>query len=326
MRPVIFQETKLTVIVNGKPFTVAKEHENYQEIRNSVQLASDDDLMKLIYPKATAVAASLNTARPIKGGKVEVYDGNVWFKGSALHNVMVNRILGMHAEGLDIKPICFCLENLMQNPSAHSVADCYLFLEHNNLPLTPDGHFLAYKYVNEDYTDCHTSKIRNKVGDTPEVERNTVDDDWRKLCSSGLHVGSYEYAFDGPGRRRMVVKVNPRDVVAVVAHENKARVCKYEVVAELEDKKEKLPDYVHSYDDPEDDDDYDDDDYDDYDSDCNDDIDYCDNCGEEEDDCYCGDDTETDDEDCGEEDCPVCKTDTRQNHLRQRRGPNGRFA
>lgn len=292
MRPVIFQETKLTVIVNGKPFTVAKEHENYRTIRDTAQstLVTDDELMKLIYPVATAVSTALDSpAGKRTDGLVQVCDGNVLFNGQVLHHVIVKRILGMAAEKLDIKPICNCLTNLMQNPSAHSVADCYSFLEHNNLPLTPDGHFLAYKYVNEDYTDCHTSKIRNKVGDKPEVERNTVDDDWRKLCSSGLHVGSYEYAFDGPGRRRMVVKVNPRDVVAVVAHENKARVCKYEVVAELEDKKEKLPDYVHSYDDPEDDDDY-------YDEDtcvdCGDPLDYagdCPSCDNEEDEEDCWD-------------------------------------
>lgn len=321
MRPVIFQSDKLTVIVNGKPETVNSSHPNYVAIRDVAQnenVCSDAELVALIHPVAEKVKAILPTKTPKGKQGVAVYDGNVWFNGEVLNHILVDRILKMNEEGLDILPVCRFLENLMQNPSANSVAETYKFMETNNLTITSDGHFLAYKYVEDDYMDCHSKTIRNMVGDKPMVLRNTVDDDWRKLCSSGLHVGSYEYAFDGPGRRRMIVKVNPRDVVAVSGGEHKARVCLYEVVAELEDKRTKLPDYVDDYDPEEDEeswdhhDDYRDDEDDDYEDD---------------------DDTGA----CNDPNCVFChsgieplvtkvpKVDTRQNYVRQQRDQFGRF-
>jgi hypothetical protein len=61
------------------------------------------------------------------------------------------------------------------------------------------------------------------------MPRNEVDEDWGVDCSQGLHVGSASYQFSGDVK--VLVKVNPKDVVSVPSNEtNKCRVCAYEIV------------------------------------------------------------------------------------------------
>jgi hypothetical protein len=127
------------------------------------------------------------------------------------------------------------MENLMNNPSKRAVDELYRFLEKNNLPITPDGHFLAYKKVRENYMDCHSGTFDNSVGKVCEMERNHVDDDKDRTCSTGLHFCSQEYLKSFGGERTMIVKVNPRDVVSIPSdyNDSKGRACRYEVVGEL---------------------------------------------------------------------------------------------
>ena len=124
----------------------------------------------------------------------------------------------------------------MQNPSKRSVTELYGFLEKGNMPITPDGHFLAYKKVRADYRDCHTGTMDNSVGQIVEMERNFVDDDKDRTCSTGLHFCSRDYLNHFGGERIMIVKVNPKDVVSIPSdyNDSKGRACRYEVISELE--------------------------------------------------------------------------------------------
>ena len=83
--------------------------------------------------------------------------------------------------------------------------------------------------------DPVTGKIFNGIGEDIEVERASVDDDCRNTCSTGLHVGSRDFAntFRGNGRL-MLLRFNPKDAISVPADENarKLRVCAYIVIAE----------------------------------------------------------------------------------------------
>ena len=129
----------------------------------------------------------------------------------------------------------------MENPSRRAVNELYAFLEHKAMPLTPDGNFLAYKGVREDYTDWHSGKFSNKVGDVNEMIRNKVCDDANIGCSHGFHAGSLDYARGyGNGGHLMVVEIDPRDVVSVPldCEQQKLRTAKYKVVAHFEKKLE----------------------------------------------------------------------------------------
>jgi hypothetical protein len=125
---------------------------------------------------------------------------------------------------------------MMKNPSKRAVDELFGFIEACDLPITEDGHFLAYKKVQENYMDCHSGTIRNAVGDTPSMDRNQVDEDKDRTCSYGLHFCSYGYLRSFGGSRIMVLKINPADVVAIPSDYNnsKGRCSAYEVVAEIE--------------------------------------------------------------------------------------------
>ena len=120
----------------------------------------------------------------------------------------------MKADGLNIEPMIKFLDNLMENPSKKSVDELYSFLEYGNLPITPDGCFLAYKGVTTDFKDCHTRSFDNSVGAINEMPRNQVNDDPNAACSVGFHVGTFNYA-RGFGQETTIVKVDPADAVSV---------------------------------------------------------------------------------------------------------------
>ena len=92
--------------------------------------------------------------------------------------------------------------------------------------------------MTEDFKDKHTKSFNNAPGQVCEIPRSAVDDNPDNTCSHGLHVGGYEYAKDfASGGKLVLVKVNPRDVVAVPNDYNgqKMRVCRFEVLKEATD-------------------------------------------------------------------------------------------
>jgi len=127
------------------------------------------------------------------------------------------------------------MNNLMQNPSKRAVDELYGFLEKNSLPITPEGCFLAYKKVREDFKDVHSGTMDNSVGRVVSMERNMVDDNRDNTCSTGLHFCSHSYLGSFSGARTVIVKIDPRDVVSIPSDYNnaKGRACRYEVIGEV---------------------------------------------------------------------------------------------
>jgi hypothetical protein len=230
----------INAVVNNKAHSVAPDHANYARIKQAVIDDNPEEFERQVNV-AEAVKSYTAEAKNTEVGEVTVVDGAVVWNGKPVHSVLSNRILKAMQDGFPFDPLCKFLANLMRNPSKRAVDELYTFLEHQGLPITEDGCFLGYKRVQEDYTDCHTGTVNNKIGNVLEMPRNTVDDNWRELCSSGFHVGSIEYVRGFYGDRKdyhvMIVKVNPADVVSVPNYDNtKLRTCKYEVVAEYDAK------------------------------------------------------------------------------------------
>jgi hypothetical protein len=225
--PYILTDNSLTAILNGVPHTIQNSHENWAAVIDAIKSdATEDELLDLI-DTATAVTNWSD-------GEVEVKNGHVYFNGEVIHGTIVEKILAFIKDGISPAPLVRFLENLMQNPSRRSVVELYSFLEHGNMPITPDGHFLGYKSIRSDWTDHYSGKFDNSVGSVCEMPRNSVCDDANKGCSYGFHVGSLEYAtnFGGGDRKVVIVKVNPADVVSV-PHDcdfQKMRTSRYEVV------------------------------------------------------------------------------------------------
>ncbi len=228
--PYIITDNSLTVIVNGKALTMQNTNASFDAAKKALVEERYEDLEDL-FDTAKAVVSFAE-------GNVVVQEGQVFYKDTPVANHVVDRIFTFMKEGLPHKPLLRFLDKLMANPSRRATNELYTFLEHKNMPLTPDGNFLAYKSVKPDWTDHHTGKFVNTVGTTLEMVRNGVCDDASVGCSSGFHAGSLEYAksFGGHGSRLLVVEIDPADVVSVPTDCScqKLRTTKYKVVAEFE--------------------------------------------------------------------------------------------
>ncbi len=229
----IMSDTHITVhFTDGYQATVYSSNDNFARICDAVADGDWDKARELSQP-AEAVRLAVEG---IEGCEVHIADGIVFYKDEGVHNTLTSRMLKMLAQGFDVQPLMLFLDNLMENESFRAINELYSFLEKSSLPITPDGHFLAYKRVKEDYTDVHSGSIDNSIGQVVQMERRNVDDDKDNTCSSGLHFCARGYLSSFRGARTVVVKIHPADVVSIPSDYNdmKGRCCKYTVVQELE--------------------------------------------------------------------------------------------
>ena len=226
--PFMWVDGNLTVILKNKAHQVIPDHTNYKLILEALPTATEDELLELVdIEKAVATFSD---------GQVSIVNGKVMFEGEEVHGSISKRIIEFMSKGLPFQPLVKFLENLMENPSMQSQQELYDFLEHENLPITEDGCFLAYKAVNSDFKDKWKGTFDNKVGQVCEMRRAKVDDNRKVGCSQGLHAGALNYVANygnvDAGDNIVIVKINPEDVVSVPSDCNceKLRTCKYEVV------------------------------------------------------------------------------------------------
>jgi hypothetical protein len=229
---------KIAAVIDGKAYTATPDHPNYITLLDA---ARHMDWTKFVH----YIDISTHVNAYVTNG-VEIKDGILHYKGDILHNTLTKKIVAFMGNGLPFKPLVNFLNNLLENPSKRAVDELYDFLDKGELPITSDGHFLAYKNVRADYKDIHSATFDNSVGKVCEMLRNKVDEDKDRTCSYGLHFCSIAYLphfSDSDGGHTMIVKINPKDVVAIPADYNntKGRCCRYEVVAEYtEDWRSKL--------------------------------------------------------------------------------------
>lgn len=222
----LYTNGNLSLFWEGEQYDIGDTHPNFEAIIEVLNEERWEDLNDLLNVRATV-------ARELNGVEID-QNGDVTFNGRPIHSTLADRIVQFMQRGLPWKPLALFLSNLMDNPSSRAVNELYSFLEKEGIALTPDGCFLAYKGVRDDFLDVKTGTFDNSVGQTHEMPRNEVDDDASNTCSNGFHVGAHNYATNWAGStgKVVLVKVNPRDAVAVPADHDaqKLRVCRYEVV------------------------------------------------------------------------------------------------
>jgi len=228
----IIAQNSITLMIDGQTTPIASSHTNYEEIRGLAAAGN--------YAPIASLLDMVQVINDFGKGRVTVENGEVLYDGKPTHNAVTSRILQMVEEGLEVSPMVAFLDNLMDNPSFRSVQQLYGFLEVNDLPITEDGFFLAYKMcaeVNGKLTDIRTQTFDYSVGAKPaEMPRNEVNEDPDQTCSSGLHVCAQGYLGSySSGEHTILVKVNPADVVAVPTDYNNAkmRVSKHETVCKV---------------------------------------------------------------------------------------------
>jgi len=227
--PYIIQGKNIVVVIGNNSHTISSTHMTYHKVLEAIKADDWNTVKDVIEPKKVVINYG--------AGNVSVQGDTLFWKGAEMHNSLSTRMVQMLQDGFPVEPLVLFMENLMKNSSKRAVDELYGFLEKNSLPITPDGCFLSYKKVRDDYMDIHSGTFNNSIGATCEMERNQVDDDKDRTCSAGLHFCSKEYLpnFGDSTSRTMILKVNPADVVSIPTDYNnsKGRACKYVVVGEL---------------------------------------------------------------------------------------------
>lgn len=225
--PYIVQGSNITVVIGSTSHTISKTHITYNKVLDAIKQGDWETVKDVIEPKKVV----LNYGQ----GNVSVKGETLYWKGKELNTGLATRMIVMLQEGFPIEPMVNFMENLYKNPSHRAVTELYGFLEKNNLPITPDGCFLAYKKVRTNYLDVHSGTMDNSPGRVVEMERHDVDDNKDNTCSKGLHFCAQSYLSCFGGERTVIVKINPADVVSIPSDYNdaKGRACRYEVIGEV---------------------------------------------------------------------------------------------
>jgi len=233
--PYIATSSTVALNVDGKQLSVDRTHANFVEIR---RLVDTNDHTRI--PELLDVSLAISKVPDFSIGFVESDGDVVLYKGEALDTSLTKRIIQLHQSGESITKMVAFLTNLMENPSSTAVSELYDFLSYGDSPLTDDGYFLAYKNVRSDYMDIYSNTMDNSVGKVVKMSRYAVDDNRNSTCSNGLHFCSKDYLsnyFSSNNGRTIIVKIHPKDVVAIPADYGytKGRCCEYEVLSDLHD-------------------------------------------------------------------------------------------
>lgn len=223
-------EEGITIYANdGNIFKVYKDTPEY-----SKALGQLDNLIEL--------TVQLSANKHIAEGNFTATDGTVRVKDIEISDELpivklINTIKSKGITDEEIESIKPFLKNTLENPYINAAEELYDYCKALDFEITDDGCFLAYKKVNNDFTSVHRNikneSILHTIG--TYVEETDIDTNRHNVCSKGLHFCSKEYLKSFAGSRTIVVKVNPKDVVAIPTDYNfsKGRCTKYYVVGEL---------------------------------------------------------------------------------------------
>lgn len=234
--------TVVTVVVDGVPYSAGNEHPNFEQI---LQSATQGDVSVVdLFDVSIVVARNFEQLSE----RVSVHDGRVFFDNEEVNGVLERQIVNFLKAGLqDFQPLVNFYEKLAQNPNEDSRKQLYAWLDAHNFTITPEGDLLGYKGVKVSADGGYESvnhgraivngqeyngAIPNNTGDIVTMPRGEVQFNPSVGCSTGLHVGTWNYARDWAKGAVLKVIVNPRDVVSV-PHDcsaQKLRTCRYVVV------------------------------------------------------------------------------------------------
>lgn len=231
------------VFYNGEQHVVGNDHPNFTRIKDAVKFNRLSEIPALA-DLTTTVRRWLSS-----GQDFELVNDCIAYKGESFSPEITNKVLNMIDAGNSADPLFNFLRKVRNNPSKTAQDELLLFCVANGFMIHEDGDIIAYKSVRGNYTDIHSGKFRNAVGDVVTMPRHQVDDNRERTCSTGLHFAAFDYAstwagtIDGVTRRLMVMKINPADVVSVPNDyaNQKGRCARYEVIAEITKTASPLP-------------------------------------------------------------------------------------
>lgn len=228
--PYVMNDKKnITMFIGGEMEVLNDEHPNFNRIVKCLEDEKWDDVFPLLDLRAGIASLVYK--------QLEFKNDTLYHNGKELHGALVDFIINMVQSGeRDVQPFMRFLHKLLKNPSERAQQELYGFLASGKIPINDKGNILTYKRIREDWTDCHSGKFDNSVGNVVSMERSQVVDNQNITCAQGLHVCSYSYLSSFGGGRTVICEVNPKDVVSIPTdYKNaKMRCCKYTVLKEVE--------------------------------------------------------------------------------------------
>ena len=230
--PYTLTASTISVFLDGNLRQVVRTPKS-ETILREAQNTGDLTTLRRVLDPAAGISAALD------GSGVAVVNGTISYQGRRIDGHLEARIIDLVNAGLDVEPWKRFVERIYSNPSITAIGEFALFMEKGELPITEDGCFLAYKKVQENYTDIHSGTFDNSVGQVVSMPRQEVDPDRDRTCSRGLHFCSKSYLGSfgwGAADRVMILKIDPADVVSIPSDYNnaKGRTWRYEVVGEID--------------------------------------------------------------------------------------------
>lgn len=151
--------------------------------------------------------------------------------GLEIKGRLADMISDFKRRGIPFTALKLFWEKLQKNPLLVGKESLLDFLTYNNVPLLPNGNFLAYKGVYETddpkvFASQHDRGFLYTLGQVAELDREKCTVDVLNACGPGLHVGGFAHA-RGYGNTILDCEVDPADVTSVPKSENcKLRACR----------------------------------------------------------------------------------------------------
>jgi hypothetical protein len=222
----IVSNSGITVVFDDGPKMLHKSSARYQEALDALKSSDISTLREIMDPRGAIKKYSNNELSFEE-------DGSLSFEGLRLGSKLESLLKSCMSRGLPWEVIARFATNCLANPStrAHSEIESLLSIE--NLPITEDGCFLAYKLATVDGLDADHGIFDCSPGKTVEYPRNKISRHSKKGPERGLSAGGKAYTNSGFVGKTLVVKINPADVIGVYMHPyREAVVCRFSVVKE----------------------------------------------------------------------------------------------
>jgi len=224
---------RIVISCDGDRSTIAADDEKrYKAAIAAIKADNHDKLMDLAFPRRGVQKYSMHD--------MDVKNGNLTHKGKKVEPYLAKIIIKLKDQGLPYEYLLKFWERLALNPEPSSINQLYKFLEHNEIPITPDGYIMAWKSVTSDMLDHHSRRVKYQLGQITKMDRSKVVCDPRQACGPGLHVGSYSFAKGFSNGILLEILVDPKDVVSVPndSSHQKCRVCQLYVSAVCDKKRD----------------------------------------------------------------------------------------
>mgnify|MGYP000135596539 CR=1 FL=1 len=194
-----FSNFEIVLVQPSGVRTVGLDHPFYLEICRALQAGDDDKVVSLLDAKKT-IEDTLNKCSP---GSCEVReaedpgaDPDIYMDGIKITGRLADMIVRFKQKGLPFTALRNFWKRVQANPLLVGKESMLEFLRENNVPLLPDGRFLAYKGVyktdkEDTFQSVHDRNFIYRLGQMVTLNREQCTVDVENACGPGLHVGGH---------------------------------------------------------------------------------------------------------------------------------------